>query len=63
MGLKTWEVIKHDLERFNKLEDLQQEILADYFACPSSDDCKYDGYDNSICAECKAKWLNSEWED
>lgn len=60
--LKNWEVLKHDLERFEFLEDFQQEDLADYIACPSSDDCGYDGIDNSCCAACKVRWLNSKWE-
>ena len=62
MALENWEVIKHDLDHFDFLEDFQQEALADYFACPSSDDCKYDGVDNSVCTECKVKWLKSNWE-
>ena len=61
--MKNFEVLKHDLEHFEYLEDFQQESLADYIACPSSDDCKYDGWDNSVCTECKVKWLNSEWLD
>lgn len=62
MGLKNWEVISHDLKHFEHLEDFQQEAVADYIACPSSNDCKYDGYDNSICTECKVRWLLCEWE-
>jgi hypothetical protein len=61
--MKNFEVLKHDLEHFEYLEDFQQESLADYIACPSSDDCKYDGWDNSVCTECKVKWLNDEWID
>lgn len=61
--MKNFEVLKHDLENFEHLEDFQQESLADYIACPSVDDCKYDGWDNSICTKCKVEWLNDEWTD
>lgn len=61
--MKNYEVLKADLDIFEYLEDHQKEALADYFACPSSEDCRYDGIDNGCCAECKVKWLESEWED
>ncbi len=61
--LKNWEVLKHDLEYFEHLEDFQQEAVADYIACPSSSSCDYDGYNNSVCTRCKVSWLKSEWED
>lgn len=35
--------------------------VVDYINCPSSDDCTYDGRDNSPCDECKLKWLESEF--
>ena len=60
--LKNWEVLREDLKNFDHLEDFQQEQLADYIACPSSDDCQYDGVDNSCCTGCKVRWLNSKWE-
>lgn len=62
MAIKNWEVLKHDLEHFETLEDFQQDAIADYIACPSSNDCKYDGWDNSVCTECKVRWLKNEWE-
>lgn len=62
-SIKNWEALKHDLEHFDKLEDFQQEAFADYINCPNVDVCKYDGVNGSICTECKARWLNSEWEE
>ena len=36
---------------------------ADYIACCNAKDCTYKGDgDTSMCAECKARWLNQEWE-
>jgi len=37
-------------------------FVADYINCPSSDDCKYDGKDNSPCCDCKVKWLRGNFE-
>ena len=61
--IKTWEALKHDLSHFDKLEDFQKDAIADYFACPSSSECEFDGSDTSCCTACKVKWLESEWED
>lgn len=53
------EVLVHDLQEINKEEVAQ--CVADYIACPSSDDCKFDGSDSTPCTDCKIKWLQSEF--
>ncbi|MFV0518231.1 MAG: hypothetical protein ACK5MV_12620 [Aminipila sp.] len=55
------EVLIHDLQKINENE--VAECVADYIACPSSDDCKYDGADSTPCTNCKVKWLKAEWKD
>ena len=54
------EVIANDLQKID--DDEVAEFVADYIACPSSDDCKFDGADSSPCTGCKTKWLQQEWE-
>lgn len=60
--LTNAQVLYESLKNFHLQEDFVQEGVADYIACPSSDDCEYDGVDNSCCAACKVRWLLSEWE-
>lgn len=49
----------------NSLKDKEvDECTVDYIACPSSENCNYDGgNDHSPCDICKMKWLDEEWED
>ena len=60
--MKNYEVLAEELTDYMYLEDFQKEYVAEYISCPSVDECKYDGEDNSCCIECKMKWLESEWE-
>lgn len=55
------EALITDLELID--DDANAEYVADYIACPSSEDCTYDGKDNSMCTRCKVKWLRSDFED
>lgn len=43
--MKVYEVLAKDLSCFGEIEEFEQEIIADYINCPSSEDCKYDGAD------------------
>lgn len=60
--MKNYEMIANDLSCFANLEYEQKECVVDYIGCPSSADCKYDGSDNTCCAECKIKYLEKEIE-
>lgn len=60
--LTNAQVLCESLKDFDKQESFIQENIADYIACPSVADCKYDGIDDSCCAPCKVKWLLSKWE-
>lgn len=60
--MKNYEVLAEELTDYMYLEDFRKEYVAEYISCPSADECKYDGGDNSRCIECKIKWLESEWE-
>ena len=54
------EVLIKSLQDGDSKTDL---CTVDYIACPSCDDCSYDGgIDTSMCSYCKAEWLNKEWE-
>lgn len=57
------EVIANDLLTAIK-EDNEEllECVADYIACPSEEECNYDGGTNhEPCVECKKKWLKKEF--
>lgn len=56
------QVLSEGLKDFDRQENFIQEEIADYIACPSMADCKFDGIDTSCCAPCKVKWLMSNWE-
>lgn len=56
------EVLGEILVNFKAQEDFIQEEFADYIACPSSEDCEYDGLHNDCCTKCKVQWLLSKWE-
>ena len=64
--LTTIEALRHDLQRFEFLDDFAQEAVAEYFACPNSPDCKLDdlndGTEESVCLPCKVRWLLGKWE-
>ena len=61
--LTVVQALREDLNHFEFLDDFAQEAVADYFACPNSGDCEYDGANRSVCSACKVKWLLSKWED
>lgn len=54
------EVLSHDLQNID-VEEIAQSVV-DYIACPSSDDCTFDGNDTTPCTACKITWLRSEFE-
>jgi len=62
--VKNAEVIANDLiTAITEGDDELLECVSDYIACPSENDCKYDGgKDHSPCVECKTKWLRKEFE-
>lgn len=67
--LTVAEAIAQDLMGFESLEDFQQEYLTEYFDCPNIHDCELEnteleGYHErkAVCARCKIRWLESEWE-
>lgn len=40
--------------------------IPNYLSCPYTfnPNCEYDGgYDKHCCFDCKARWLEKEWED
>lgn len=54
------EAIIKDLQN---IDDYEIAIfVAEYIACPSSDDCTYDGRDSSPCVDCKIRWLRSDFD-
>lgn len=62
--MKNYEVIGNDLLKCGGLgDDDGLSYVADYIACPSLEDCNYDGKNNDCCTECKVRWLQKEWED
>lgn len=60
--LTNAEVLCAALKDFQLQEDVAQESVAAYIACPSSEECAYDGVDNTCCIACKVKWLLSRWD-
>lgn len=55
------EAIAHDLLNADDFTS-----VASHFACPYTDNlnCEYPlGYDELGCDECKAEWLEKEWEE
>jgi hypothetical protein len=53
------EIIIDGLQKIDN--DYDAESIAYYINCPSSEDCTYDGNDNTPCCDCKIKWLRSNW--
>lgn len=62
--MRNAEVIARDLLTAIKGDDDQLlECVSDNIACPSEEDCKYDGGSNHTpCTKCKIKWLKKEFK-
>jgi hypothetical protein len=57
-------VLADALNNYDILDWEEKETIADYIECPSARDCTWDGNpkNQSVCTECKVRWLEQEWE-
>jgi len=58
--MKNFKMLSEDLKNYDALDNCQKQCITDYISCPNSDDCQYDGKDNSCCVNCKIRWLEME---